>query len=70
MKGEIHTSVQYHITLNQEEAYWLRGLMYNPLNDEEEETDRDKTMRKKLWNALKEPTKSGMLVKPGTVIMT
>ena len=48
----------------------MRSLVQNPLDGHDEpESDRNKAMRGELWNALKKPTKPGILVKPGTIIM-
>ena len=38
------------LILNDLEAYWLKGLVQNPINENESETD--KTMRNIFWTAL------------------
>jgi len=53
MKTEIKTT--YTLTLGEDEAKWLRGLVQNPIhvNNLEDESDIDSKMRHKFWLALK-----------------
>jgi len=53
MKTEIKTT--YTLTLGEDEAKWLRGLVQNPIYVEnpEDEPDMDAEMRHRFWLALK-----------------
>ena len=52
MKSETISGIK--LTLNSEEASWLKFIMQNPLFDKspEKEDTRDKEMRKVFWKAL------------------
>ena len=52
MKTDIQKTIT--ITLDQEEAEWLRGVMQNPLHDEhpDEESARDREMRSRFFFAV------------------
>ena len=52
MKSETVSGIK--LTLNNEEALWLKSIMQNPLFSEspEKEDTRDKEMRKIFWKAL------------------
>lgn len=55
MEGERRVTVRYHLTLNEAEAMWLRVLIQNPINCDldENESERDKSMRDSFWQALR-----------------
>lgn len=40
------------LELDEEETTWLRGIVENSLGEPSEETDEDKKMRLKFWDAL------------------
>ena len=47
---------QIVLTLNEEEARWLKGILQNPLwvDSPDEEDPYDRAMRGKYWDALKD----------------
>ena len=52
MKSETVSDIK--LTLNNEEALWLKSIMQNPLFSESPDTEdiQDKEMRKIFWKAL------------------
>lgn len=61
MKSRKHVNVTYELTLDKEEADWIRTLVQNPINfdNERDEPNEDVEMRNKLWSAL-DPTQGGI----------
>jgi len=53
-RSVINKKIEYTLVLDEQEARWLRGLMQNPIFDEEpdEEPELDRTMRETIWAAL------------------
>jgi len=53
-RSVINKKIEYTLVLDEQEARWLRGLMQNPIFDEEpdEEPELDRTMRETIWTAL------------------
>jgi len=52
MELEVKTTID--ISLNKDEARWLKSLVQNPINCVlEKEDERDSRMRKRFWEALK-----------------
>jgi len=54
MKVRIRKQLTIVLTLNEEEARWLKAAVQNPFHGKnlEEESSTDSGMRKDLWNAL------------------
>ena len=52
MKSKIKKDIKITLTLNENEARWLKGLVQNPLRDDE--PDMFIVYRQRLWNALKD----------------
>jgi hypothetical protein len=50
MEGKKEATAKYTLILNEEERNWLRGMVQNPLINEESEKDR--IMRQYIWNSL------------------
>ena len=50
MESQVHTVVEYVLMLNEQEAMWLRGLVQNPINEQESAFDQD--VRSSIWKAL------------------
>ncbi len=50
MKSQIEQEVKIILTLNQEEAVWLKSLMQNKLHSDESQQDYE--MRAKFFTAL------------------
>ena len=48
------TKTVIKLTLSEEEAAWLRGVMQNPLHGDHpaDEPEEDRAMRELLWDAL------------------
>ena len=42
--------VRYTLTLNKQEAVWLRGLVQSPINEQESASDQE--VRSSIWDAL------------------
>ena len=54
MKANIETKVQTTLVLNEEEAWWLKVLVQNPLwvDHPDDENPTDRKMRETFWKAL------------------
>lgn len=55
MKSENITVTHYRLELTEDEAKWLKGIMQNPLSENEDprfEDPKDAAMRSKFWDAL------------------
>ena len=54
MKAEV--ALQVVLTLEEDEAYWLKAVMQNPLfgRKPSEESEKDRDMRKNIFNWLKD----------------
>ena len=65
MKAVLETSTVYKLTLNEEEASWLRHVMQNPLNVENpaHEDPVDVINRRRIWEAL-QPSESATIKEP------
>ena len=61
MKATVEKTIVVHITLDQEEAHWLKGIVQNKLY--ENESDLDTEMRERVWNTLDDPEISGVPLK-------
>lgn len=48
------TTTKTILTLDDEEAQWLRGVMQNPVNGNDSTTDAE--MRERFFNAMPNPT--------------
>lgn len=51
MKSTIKTRTEFTLVLDEQEARWLRGVIQNPLNDDESMFERQ--TRGSIWDALK-----------------
>lgn len=51
----IHKRKVTILTLEEEEARWLKTIMQNPfwVEDPADEDERDREMRRRIWDALK-----------------
>ena len=49
---KVEKQTVYKLLLTQEEAWWLKGLVQNPLH--KDESPQVATLRKALWEALDE----------------
>lgn len=61
MKAIEQTRKTFHLTLQEEEAEWLRGVMQNPLYGQtpEEESEEDNRMRRAFFDAVKSAIRIG-----------
>ena len=54
MESAIENTYIVHLTLNEDEAKWLKGVVQNPIGCTHEDEDiRHAKHRKDLWDALK-----------------
>ena len=52
-KSTIQKEINVTLTLTEDEAIWLKGIMQNPIHsDIDDESDRDRDNRSALWEAL------------------
>lgn len=56
MKSTITTTIVVTLVLSKDEAGWLHTVMQNPLHDQNphRESDVDRGMRQKFWEATKQ----------------
>ena len=52
MESEVETTQVTKLTLDKEEAVWLKALVQNPLCAPGSEDPQDNIMRQRFWDAL------------------
>ena len=51
MKSKVVKDIKIHLILEENEARWLKGLIQNPINSDNE-SDESSKIRKDLWDHL------------------